>query len=399
MEIKTGYKKTEVGVIPNDWNLIKLKNIVKENKIPSGVYKPKSCYGQGIKIIKLSDVFASDYFSNDVAQEIELRREEIANYNVKTGDIIIALASVKLDGVGKVMLVNNLKEVTVFDHNVGLIRLIKDVNPRYVFYLFKSKFLRKLVALKATHVGTTFLKTSAILEFILPVSPFKLEQKAIAEALSDADALIESLEKLIAKKRQIKQGAMQELLDPKKNWVKKSIIEIANCLDNLRIPLNDSQRSKMKGDYPYCGANGIIDYINSYCIDDSVILIAEDGGYFDEYMYRPIAYKMSGKFWINNHVHILKSKEDFDQDFLFYSLVHKNILSFLTSGTRAKLNRFELNKIRLSLPKDKKEQENISTILSEIDSEILFLEKKLYKAHQIKQGMMHNLLTGRIRLL
>jgi type I restriction enzyme S subunit len=152
--------------------------------------------------------------------------------------------------------------------------------------------------------------------------------------------------------------------------------------------VSDSERATMKGDYPYCGANGVLDYINDYRFDESVVLVAEDGGYFDEYMTRPIAYRMSGKFWVNNHAHVLKSKPAFDQDFLFYSLVHKNILSFLASGTRAKLNRSELNKIKIPLPTTKSEQTAIATILNDMDTEIAALEAKLAKARQIKQGMM-----------
>ena len=199
---------------------------------------------------------------------------------------------------------------------------------------------------------------------------------------------------------------MQELLTGKKRlpgfsgeWKVKRISEIADCLDNLRVPLNAAQRSKMKGSYPYCGANGVLDHIDRYCVDDAVVLIAEDGGYFDEYMTRPIAYRMSGKFWVNNHAHILKSKPAFDQDFLFYSLVHKNILSFLASGTRTKLNKSEMNKITIWQPKERFEQTAIATILSDMDAEIAALEAKLSKARLLKQGMMQELLTGRIRLL
>jgi type I restriction enzyme S subunit len=81
--------------------------------------------------------------------------------------------------------------------------------------------------------------------------------------------------------------------------------------------LNEAQRAAMKGDYPYCGANGVLDCVNSYVIDDDIILMAEDGGYFDEYETRPIAYRMKGKCWVNNHAHILKAKSGVDQGFLF----------------------------------------------------------------------------------
>ena len=178
------------------------------------------------------------------------------------------------------------------------------------------------------------------------------------------------------------------------DWKVSKIVEIADCLDNLRIPLNITQRANMKGEYPYCGANGVVDYVNDYHIDDDVILMAEDGGYFDEYETRPIAYRMTGKIWVNNHAHILKSKEFFDSGFLFYSLVHKNILPFLASGTRAKLNKSEMNKIEVCHPPIK-EQEAIAEVLRDADALVEELEKLIAKKRLLKQGMIQELLTGK----
>jgi type I restriction enzyme S subunit len=155
----------------------------------------------------------------------------------------------------------------------------------------------------------------------------------------------------------------------------------------------------MKGDIPYCGANGIVDYVNDYVINDDIILMAEDGGYFDEYKTRPIAYRMKGKCWVNNHAHIIKAKESTDQGFLFYSLVNKNILDYINGGTRAKLNKSEMFKIEIWLPMKKEEQESISKILIEMDMEISSIESKLIKSQSIKQGMMQELLTGKTRLI
>lgn len=182
------------------------------------------------------------------------------------------------------------------------------------------------------------------------------------------------------------------------DWEVKTLEESSDCLDNLRIPLNEAQRNQMKGDFPYCGANGILDYVNSYVVDDDIILIAEDGGFFDEYAYRPIAYRMNGKCWVNNHAHILKSKKDVNQGFLFYALVHKNILGFLTSGTRAKLNKSEMWKIIISIPFSPAEQSAIATVLSDTDSLIQSLEQLIAKKRLIKQGAMQELLTGKRRL-
>jgi type I restriction enzyme S subunit len=182
------------------------------------------------------------------------------------------------------------------------------------------------------------------------------------------------------------------------DWGTAVLGEIADCLDNLRIPLNQSQRARRRGGIPYCGANGVLDYIDDFVVDDDIILMAEDGGYFDEYATRPIAYRMRGKCWVNNHAHILKAKSGTDQGFLYYSLVHKNILPFLASGTRAKLNRSELNKIEVALPPTKGEQEGIANALSDADALIESLEQLLAKKRQIKQGAMQELLTGKKRL-
>ncbi len=232
------------------------------------------------------------------------------------------------------------------------------------------------------------------------------EQETIAAVLSDVDGLIGALEKLIAKKQAIKQAVMQQLLTGKTRlpgfggaWETKRLEHVTDCFDHVRIPLNEIQRVNRPGPYPYCGANGVLDYVDDFVLDDDVILIAEDGGYFDEYAYRPIAYRMSGKIWVNNHAHILKAKFGYSQGFLFYSLVHKNILPYLASGTRAKLNKSEMNKIEIYIPLDSDEQETIAAVLSDMDAEIAALERRRDKTRAIKQGMMQQLLTGRVRLV
>ncbi|MDP2858800.1 MAG: restriction endonuclease subunit S [Bacillota bacterium] len=182
------------------------------------------------------------------------------------------------------------------------------------------------------------------------------------------------------------------------DWAVRTLQQLTDCLDNLRVPLNESQRLKRQGDIPYCGANGVLDYIDEFVIDDDIILIAEDGGYFDEYPTRPIAYRMRGKCWVNNHAHILRAKCGVDQGFVYYSLVHKNILRFLASGTRAKLNRSELNKIETPLPPTKAEQEAIAEALGDADALIESLEQLIAKKRHLKQGAMQELLTGEKRL-
>lgn len=182
------------------------------------------------------------------------------------------------------------------------------------------------------------------------------------------------------------------------DWGTSALFEVADCLDNVRVPLNEAQRRKMKGDVPYCGANGVLDFVNDFIIDDDIILMAEDGGYFDEYALRPIAYRMRGKCWVNNHAHILKAKPGHDQGFLFFSLVHKNILPYLASGTRAKLNKSEMRKIVVPAPPTEAEQRAIAAALSDVDELLGGLDRLIAKKRDLKLAAMRQLLTGQTRL-
>lgn len=179
---------------------------------------------------------------------------------------------------------------------------------------------------------------------------------------------------------------------------KNKISECCDILDNLRVPINDEIRQTMQGNIPYYGANGIQGYIDKYIFDEDLILLAEDGGNFEEYHTRPIAYKISGKSWVNNHAHILRAKQEFNQDFIFYSLVHKDITKYLNSGTRSKLNKSELEKIEIDFPATKDEEDKIAKILSIADAVIEKTQATIAKYKAIKQGMLQDLFTRGIDL-
>jgi len=195
-----------------EWVEKTLGQTIVNGQLPSGLYKDKALYGTGCKIIKLGDVFKNDYFKHNLAQRVQVSIEEISSYEVRLGDLIIALASVKLEGVGKTMLVNELNEPTIYDHNVALIRLDEKFDSHFFSHLFKSKQFREQVSSMATQVGTTFLKASSLKSFELSIPNTLLEQEEIANVLNDMDLELEQLQSKKAKYQQIKQGMMQELL-------------------------------------------------------------------------------------------------------------------------------------------------------------------------------------------
>jgi len=404
VEVKKGYKQTEIGAVPDDWNVVPITSVLERStSITYGVVQPGPNDPTGVPFIRGGDVYQGKINESQLRTITHAVASQYKRTQLRGGEIVISLVGYP----GESAIVPHSLAGANIARQVALVRVdeCSSVCTRFICIFLQSNIGRRLLLNEAIGSAQQVINLRDISK-VLVVLPPSQEQEAIAEVLSDADALIESLEQLVAKKRQIKHGAMQELLTGHKRlpgfsgeWEIMSVQEIADCLDNLRVPLNDSQRASMKGDFPYCGANGVLDFIDRYCVDESVVLIAEDGGYFDEYLTRPIAYRMTGKFWVNNHAHILRSKPGFDQDFLYYSLVHKNILSFLASGTRAKLNKAELFKITIRQPACMKEQTAIAAILSDMDTEIAAIESKLTKARLIKQGMMQELLTGRIRLV
>ena len=175
-------------------------------------------------------------------------------------------------------------------------------------------------------------------------------------------------------------------------WRFNSIAECCEILDSQRIPLNSEERSKRLGEYPYYGANGIQGYIDDFIFDGDAILVAEDGGNFDQYAERPIAQWVTGKYWVNNHAHILRAKENDLDKWIFYSLVHKNILKFINGGTRAKLNQSDLREIQISLP-PLPEQKKIASILTSVDEVIETTQKQIDKLQDLKKATMNELLT------
>lgn len=395
MELIPGYKQSDVGIIPDDWDVKPLSEVV---DFANG--KP---HEKDIKVSGLYLLITLDSIDINGGLKNQHKQTDTWDDSLKKNDLVVVLSDLAHGNLLGLCDLIPQDGRFVLNQRMGRLRRKIDADP----YFIRLQINRRQYHFKARGQGTSqrHIYQRDFEALLIPFAP-PPEQRAIAQALSDVDALLATLDQLIAKKRNLKQAAMQQLLTGKARlpgfsggWEVKTLLEITDCLDNLRVPLNEAQREKMQGDYPYCGANGVLGFVGGYVIDDDIILMAEDGGYFDEYETRPIAYRMIGKCWVNNHAHILKAKSGFDQGFIFYSLVHKNILPFLASGTRAKLNKSEMNKIEVRLPAEETEQTAVADILSDMDAELSALEARRDKTRNVKQAMMQELLTGKTRLI
>ena len=166
----------------------------------------------------------------------------------------------------------------------------------------------------------------------------------------------------------------------------RTIEEWCEILDSQRIPI--TAKNRIEGPYPYYGANGIQDYVNDYIFDDELVLLAEDGGNFGS-KDRPIAYRVSGKCWVNNHAHVLKPKNGLDVDYLCYSLMFYNTNGLVNGATRQKLTQSTMRTMKIPCLEINEQQEivqkikKIESILNDLNGQLDLLDE-LIKARFVE---------------
>lgn len=180
------------------------------------------------------------------------------------------------------------------------------------------------------------------------------------------------------------------------DWEVAALGDVVEFLDGRRRPVKDSDRSKMQGEIPYYGASGIVDYVNDYLFDEDLILLGEDGENILSRNTR-LAFKISGKAWVNNHAHVLKPKVGFSIDYLADYLESLNYSQYNTGTAQPKLNKQVCSLIPIAHPSEA-EQRAIAAALGDMDALLDGLDRLIAKKRDIKQATMQQLLTGKTRL-
>lgn len=166
--------------------------------------------------------------------------------------------------------------------------------------------------------------------------------------------------------------------------------DCCEILDSMRIPIKASDRKE--GPYPYYGANGIQDHVDDYIFDDELVLLAEDGGNFGS-RERPIAYRVSGKCWVNNHAHVLKPKNDsLDVDYLCYSLMFYNTVGLVNGATRQKLTQATMREMLIPM-RSIEEQKHIIEMLNRVVEIKFHRQNELVKLDELIKADLSNCLV------
>lgn len=380
-----GFKHTEVGVIPSDWEV-------------EALYSLTSRIGDGIHSTPKYDDVGEYYFVNGnnlsdgkvkISEETKrVSKEEAVKHFRILNDKTVLLS---INGtIGNVALYKN--EKIILGKSAAYLNVNEKIEKEYFYQSLQTEFIKTYFENELTGSTIKNLGLNSIRNTPIALPPTLAEQTAIATALNDADALIQKLEQLIAKKRNIKTGAMQELLRPKEGWEVKKLGEVAHIKTGSR----NNEDKIPNGEYPFFVRSAIIEKIDVYSYDCEAILIPGDGNIGEIFHY------IVGKFEVHQRVYKVS---DFRNDVigkyvhLWFQMNFKNhAYKYTAKNTVDSLRLPIFQEFEILFPKPA-EQTRIAQILSDMDNEIQALEAQLEQYKRVKQGMMQSLLTGKIRLV
>lgn len=422
VEMKSGYKMTEVGVIPEDWEVCELKNhlVLLTDYDANGSFADMASNvvtttGNGYAWY----VRATDLEQQSSLSEVKYVDEKSYRFLRKStlygGEVLLA----KRGEIGKVYYFQMKTKRATLAPNLYLLKLKDTINSYFLFSLFKSTFGQNLLKSinASTSLGAIYKDDVKGLNILIP--PFE-EQASIATALSDVDSLISALTKKIEKKKAIKQGLMQQLLTGKKrlpgfcgDWMTYSIEELFE-LGNGYTPSKAITSFWFNGTIPWFRMEDI--RLHGRILKDSIqhiTLKAVKGGRLfpkDSIILSTTA-TIGEHAWLNvdslanqQFTFLMRKRSCCDTISVKYFFYYCYILgdwcrANINEGGLMAVNMEDLRKYNFAIPPTISEQTAIANILSDCDSEIAALEEKRDKYKEIKQGMMQQLLTGKIRLI
>jgi len=406
--------------IPSHWEIKKLKHVsfVKS----SSVDKHSKEDEEPIRLCNYTDVYNCDtILPGRDFMEATATRNEIAMFSLKKDDVIITKDSEDWRDIAVPSYVPADLPDIICGYHLALIKPKPSaIIGRYLFWAFYARNINYQFAVASTGItrfglGKHWLDTSL---FLIP--PIQ-EQQVIADFL---DCETNRIEELIARKKRLiellqeqrtalithavtrginpdapmKDSGVEWLGKVPAHWGVKKLKHVTRCLDGQRIPLNAEQRGKMQGEYPYWGANGIIDYVDSWLFDENLVLLGEDGAPFFE-AGKTVSFLVRGKIWVNNHAHVLRPMESINPKLLVYILNTVEYRSFIDGSTRDKLTQDDMRDIPIQFP-PLSEQQAIADYLDQetarIDSLIGGINQAIKKLQEYRTVLITAAVTGKI---
>lgn len=389
---ETKFKDTGLGKIPEEWEVCKVLDFtdVMTGATPS-TENPDYWGGH---ILWMSSGELNKKFVYDVAGRITKEGYNSASTHMLPKNCVL----IGLAGQGKTRgtaAINKIELCT--NQSIGAILPSSDTDADYLFYFFDSQY-QNLRALSSGDGGRGGLSKGLLLNYDVIRPHDKAEQQRIASALSDVDALVAELDALIEKKRAIMAGTMQELLTGKRRlqgfsepWVERTIEDFAK----ITTGASNTQDQAPFGIFPFYIRSESVMKSNRFLYDCEGVITIGDGQIGKVFHY------VNGKFDLHQRCYLIYDFYDVDAKFFYYifsAFFYERAIALSAKATVDSVRRDMIAKMKVDLP-SLAEQHAIATILSDMDAEIAELEAKRDKYKEVRQGMMQQLLTGKIRLI
>lgn len=412
--VKPGYKQTEIGVIPEDWECVRLLD---KAKLLNGLtYTPDNVKENGLLVLRSSNIQNNQLSLEDTLYVDCIVEDE---KKIKDGDILICVRNGSAALIGKCAQAHRDYEATFG----AFMAVLRGNHNDYIHQILQQGTVQKeIIKNSGATINQITNSDFKLIRIALPTSSD--EEVAVARSLFHVDRLIFSLEKLIVKKKAIKQGAMQELLTGKKrlpgfsgdwqnfNLMKHSRIKArigwqglkkSEYLDGgyaLLVTGTDFDNGRVQWDSCHYVTRSRYEQDRNIQIQNNDILITKDGSLGKA----ALVQGLSKLATLNSGIFVIRPLQNaYDPVFVYHilsSFVFKDFLDKLSAGsTIIHLYQKDMGKFEFLLPPTMEEQKAIASVLSEMDNDIASLEQKLEKYRQVKQGMMQQLLTGKIRLV
>jgi len=414
MDVRPGYRLTEVGEIPEDWGVELLGTRASFRTGPFGSALHQSDYVQnGIPIINPMHINSGRITPAAAMTVSDETAKRLADFRMKPGDIIIG----RRGEIGRCAVAGEAQVGWICGTGSMLIRTCAD-NPDFLQRILSSPTAIK--AIEEASVGTTMvnLNQAALSRLRLPV-PSMEEQTAIATTLGDMDALLDGLDRLIAKKRGIKQAAMQQLLTGQTRlpgfdgeWQIRCLGDLADIRSGGTPSTADEKA--WDGKIPWCTPTDITALEGRKYLVTTSRTITEHGLHNSSAeLIPPRSIVMTSRATIGQcaiNAEVVATNQGFknfvpydgvDVEFLYYLLCMqtRKLIGLASGSTFLEVGKAQLQQYEIKIPVTKTEQTAIATILSDMDAEIAALESRRNKTRALKQAMMQELLTGRTRLV
>ena len=317
---------------------------------------------------------------------------------VKKGSLIICTASGSKSHLGKIAYIDDDCDYA-FGGFMGMVTPKNSLLPKYLFHLMTSDAYKNFIGELSDGVNINNLKFDDLRRFAVPHPPLPEQRRIVGildEAFEEIATAKANAEKNLQNARAVFESHLNAVFTQRgKGWVDTTVDQISTNLDSKRVPITKSDRTR--GEFPYYGASGIVDYVADYIFDGDALLVSEDGANL-LMRSKPIAFPVSGKYWVNNHAHILQFQNMATQRFVEFYLESIKLDEYIRGAAQPKLTQKALNSIPIPIPKLVEAQAKIVEGIESVSEETQRLEsiyqKKLSALEELKKSLLHQAFTG-----